>query len=73
MTKGAFGQKQGEGALAIAWPKEEGSDFAGHRMAKKSGPYMAKGSHTHPRCDRLGRGATGATGATGYAIHLAHT
>jgi hypothetical protein len=32
MAKGAFGQKQG--ALAIAWPKEEGTDFAGHEMAK---------------------------------------
>jgi hypothetical protein len=34
MAKGAFGQKQGEGALAMRWPKEEGTDFAGHEMAK---------------------------------------
>jgi hypothetical protein len=31
MAKGAFGQKQG--ALAMRWPKEEGSDFAGHHTA----------------------------------------
>jgi hypothetical protein len=40
MAKGAFGQKQG-GALAIAWPKEEGSDFAGHEMAKRATPSLA--------------------------------
>jgi hypothetical protein len=38
MAKGAFGQKQGVGALVMQWPKEEGSDFAGHEMAKEEDP-----------------------------------
>jgi hypothetical protein len=53
MAKGAFGQKQG-GALAIAWPKEEGSDFAGHRMAIKSDPLTG-----HPLVKKPPRSAFG--------------
>jgi len=36
--RSAWPKAWGKGALAMRWAKEEGSAFAGHRMAKKSDP-----------------------------------
>jgi hypothetical protein len=60
MAKGAFGQKQGVGALVMQWPKEEGSDFAGHEMAKEEDPtslaiaWPKRATHYMAKGERLG-------------------
>jgi hypothetical protein len=46
LAKRAFGHKHG-GDVAMRWPKEEGTDFAGHRMAKKSAPQHGQ-REPHP-------------------------